>query len=207
MRRSWQLVTLVGGLLLLVVAFTMIAAITPPTPPYAEEGVSGESPHSVVREYYNRALAVRLYYPNTWQRAEMETGVRIQPAAPSADFVEQGAVFALWQSTATDDASTLSPLIQTLLESTDDPRASENVAVGGVSGTETVIEVEADAVSASPLNAQLTSALRAANSHRVTVVLWVSNEADHPYTVLMADARDGNHLSTLQQIRNSIQWE
>lgn len=208
MRRRWQLTTLLGGLLFLGVAATMIVAMTAPARYDAEHSVSGESAHGIVREYHNRAFSLRFYYPNTWQQAEMETGVTIQPEAPSTAFMEQGALFAVWQTSSGSEANSLAPILQTITESTNTLHAAENVAVGGVSGTETVYGVEINTeTSISSMDSRVVSALQTANSQRLTMILWVSNEVEHPYTVLMADARDGNYLQTLQQIRNSMQWE
>jgi hypothetical protein len=206
MRHSWRLLTLLGGVGLVVVAFTMIAATTLESPPAIENGHSGDGSHGVVREYRDRQLSVRFYYPTTWQPQENVEGVTLQPDTASADFIEQGAFFAILRGDD-EDAPPLPPTLQQVIKSENAVRASENVAVGGMSGTETVVELDVATADTVPANAQLASALRAAESQRLTVIVWKSERDDSPIWVIMADARAGEYLGTLQEIRNSIQWE
>jgi len=206
MQRTWQLITLLGGLALVVVALTMIAATTNGSRAYGDNGSVGDGSHGVLREYRDPRLSVQFYYPTTWQPQDSSTGVTVQPGAASADFIEQGAMFAILRGDD-DDAPPLPPMVQQVIESDTAVRASENVAVGGMSGIEMVIEVEVASASDAPANAQLASALQAVESQRLTVIVWTSERDDNPIWVIMADARAGEYLGTLQEIRNSIQWE
>lgn len=206
MRRSWKAITLLGGVLFLGVSLLMIAATTWQSPAPTDDGSLSEGIAGAVREYRDQQLAVRFYYPSGWQSRDNSEGVTILPEEGVADLMEQGAIFVIARSTDNATLPPLSPMLQQVIESDHAVRASENVAVGGMSGTETVVELDRATADAAP-NAQIASALRSGTSPRLTVIVWQSERDNEPIWVIMADARAGDYLATLQEIRNSIQWE
>jgi hypothetical protein len=191
---------------LVVVALSMIAAISLR---YNGDNYDGDNPNglnSVVREYRDQRLPVRFFYPNNWKSEQTTQGVNVLPAAPPADFVTQGAVFTVLRSEDDDDMPPLPPMLEAVIESSNATRASENVAVGGVSGKETIIELTVSE-SALQSNSTLAAAMETVQSRRLTVIVWHGEQDDESVWVIMADARAGAYLSTLQEIRNSIAWE
>lgn len=207
MRRTWKWITLLGGTVLMLVALTMIAATTLQAPTYSQDSHAGDGSHGVLREYRAPELAVRFYYPRSWVPQETSSGVMVEPTATASDFIEQGALFAILRGSDDTDTPPLPPLLQSLMANSNGGRASDNVAVGGMIGTETVVEWDVVSTTTSPANSQLASAMRAANSTRLTLIVWETEQEDTPMWVIMADARAGEHLETLQEIRNSIRWE
>lgn len=203
---SWRWATLIGGLGLVVVALVMIAAISLRFGAWRQDNHNPNGLNGVVREYRDQRLPVRFYYPSNWESEQTIQGVNVLPAAPPADFVTQGAMFTVLRSEDDDDMPPLPPMLEAVIESSNATRASENVAVGGVSGKETIIEL---AVSESTLqgNSVLTAAMETVQSRRLTVVVWHGEQDDESIWVIMADARAGDYLNTLQEIRNSIAWE
>lgn len=207
MRRTWKWITLLGGTVLMLVALTMIAATTLQGATYSQDSDAGDGSHGVLREYRDRDLEVRFYYPRAWHPQETSSGVMVEPTATTSDFLEQGALFAILRGSDATDTPPLPPLLQSLMATRDGGRASDNVAVGGMIGTETVVEWDVGSTTTSSANSQLASAMRAANSTRLTLIVWETEQGGRPMWVIMADARAGEHLDTLQEIRNSIRWE
>ena len=198
--------TLLSGIGLVVTALTMIAATTMATPVALETDAVTDDSRGVLREYYDPQLALRFYYPGAWQPQNYVEGVIIQPDGGSAEFGERGVIFAVLRAQP-DETPPLPPMLQRVIDSDAAVRASDNVAVGGISGRETVIELEVDRGAAIPANSQLASALQATESQRLTVIVWTTQREGSDLWVIMADAPDGHHLATLQEIRNSIRWE
>jgi hypothetical protein len=179
MRHLWRFLTLLGGLVLTLIAFSMIAATTLPG------GASAL--------FQDSALSVRFRYPASWQTERDAATVLAQPGAEEALFVvARGATPALPE-----------PLSSALRES-ENRRAADNVAVGGVSGRETIVEVDSTAGGG---DAPLANALIEAEGELMTLIVWEALVDGEPVQVIMADARSGAYLSLLQEMRASLEWE
>lgn len=149
-----------------------------------------------------------LLYPASWQPDPFAKGLAIWPDTKGEGFAERGAAFFVYTSGPGDSARP--PALPELLAAAAEQgemRLAENVAVGGLSGEESVTKITLDEESRSPFDATIRNALQQASASTVTLIGWKAVEGETSYHVLMVDARDGRYLGMLEQIRDSIQWK
>ena len=202
----WRWATLLIGLALVVLSLMVGAASFMQSNSGDYTGADAPPPSSSLREYQNSEVPVRFYYPMGWHPTPEQEGVEVYPASGSEDFIQQGALFGVYRATGAD-LPPLPALVKTAITTADTKRTAENVAIGGLSGTEIVKELSLTGSVSDVSTSQVAVALEAVKSDRLTVVVWDAVVDNEHYWVIMADARGGAHLPTLEHIRATIEWE
>lgn len=139
-----------------------------------------------------------LRHPAAWQARAEGTGAALWPGAASA--AEDAG---LWVAVGDE---VLAEWPDTLLAQGEAVQHAENVAIGGLSGSETIYELPPEGRAAlGVLNEAAQHVWRGEGSEPLTLIVWHA-DAPAPHQVIMFDLSGGQHLSMLERIRDTIEW-
>ncbi len=180
-----------AGLGLLTLFFVLLLSLTQRQLQGGGASVEAQQEPVVWRRLVDEGGRFSLLYPTGWNVEQDEQTLLLWPASDS----ERGAALELQ----------LPPIRNTRGDlGADALRYAQNVAVGGVSGSETIYRLGAAAQSA--MGDNLLDALRGRGTEDATLVIWQSPAEQPRFRVTMLDAGQGDFLPLLEQIRESIQW-